>query len=84
MPPLTPFTMTLSSMEWPSPRGATPVGFSPGPLTAAGYATSSFQDLVVKGTAISGQHDGKRDTPDDPEPPAESTKKNKRQRGNIV
>lgn len=51
-PSLTPFSL-MNSMEWPSPRGATPIGgFSPGPLTAAGYHCSSFQDLVVKGTAI--------------------------------
>ena len=84
-PPLTPFTMTLNSMEWPSPRGATPVGFSPGLLTTAGYAASSFQDLVVKGTAISGQdattnNNNKRDAPDEPEPQPKSVAQGKPKR----
>mmetsp|Transcript_263 Transcript_263/g.454 ORF Transcript_263/g.454 Transcript_263/m.454 type:complete len:534 (-) Transcript_263:225-1826(-) len=77
---LTPFALTLQSMDWPSPRD-TSLGLSPGPLTSgafqAGYAP--FQDLVVKGTAISGATFPGENTPpkalNDDDDPGHSSKR---------
>jgi len=61
---LTPFSMTLQGMDWPSPRDQ-PMGLSPGPLTSAGMQAgyAPFQDLVVKGTAIGGGNLSGENTP---------------------
>lgn len=81
-----PFSMgSIGNIEWPSPKGTSSMGLSPGLLSSGGFSGTpvSFDSLVVKGTAIGGLDAKSPTTVGAEEPPAENSEGNPSKRQKV-